>query len=108
SRADGEVEACDCVVCAADLERPDRLERFGLEQDRPAVRRRERNERGHECDAVKAHCGGADVVERDRLPEIVHHVEPTTTATMPIRHPVERMASWYENSLFGPIADDIA
>ncbi len=27
---------------------------------------------------------------------------------MPIRHPVERMASWYENSLFGPVADDIA
>ena len=27
---------------------------------------------------------------------------------MPIRHPVERMPSRYENSLFGPIADDIA
>ena len=81
---------------------------FGLEQDRPAVRRRERHERRREHDATEADRGGADGAEGDRLQELVHHVEPTTTATMRISHPVERMASWYENSLFGPIADDIA
>ena len=106
ARADREVKACDGVVRAADLERADRLERFGLEQDRPAVGCRERDERRGERHAAEALRCRANVVDGDWAVHGAH--APRSLRNSGVDASTCSQMGWYENSLFGPIADDIA
>ena len=100
------IQPCDRVVGAPDLERADRLERLGLEQDRPAVGRRERDERRGERHAAEALRCRANVVDGDRAVHVAH--APRSLRNSGADASTCSPMGWYENSLFGPIADDIA
>ena len=77
-------------VRAADLERPDRLERLGLEP-LVAVRGPERDERRADGDAPERRGGGADVVERRRA---ARRPSPSAGATVRRRPSSAAAARW--------------